>query len=191
MAITGQAKADYMRDYMRRRRATPKADVRPGKTDEDLEALKAELAAVEGPLALAMETIKMLKASNKRLRNGEGEEEPSDEIERLKAELATANAEIWTLKTLKWGNHPFGDNQYLSMAETDAGAYRVVWTATNKPRGGGEKRLLPTEGESFEADFSPRGKDGRRRLKARPLGNFPTHDEALAACQAHARAQRV
>lgn len=55
MAIKGQAKADYMRDYMRRRRDALKAGgetaVRPGKTDEEVEALRAENAELKAELA--------------------------------------------------------------------------------------------------------------------------------------------
>jgi ribosomal protein S20 len=55
MAIKGQAKADYMRDYMRRRREALKAGVdspvRPGKTDAEMEALKAENADLKAALA--------------------------------------------------------------------------------------------------------------------------------------------
>jgi hypothetical protein len=40
--------------------------------------LKAELVTVEHTLALAMNAIKMLKAQNKRLRNGEEEPAPPD-----------------------------------------------------------------------------------------------------------------
>ena len=150
MAITGQAKADYMRDYMRRRRDALKAGaVRPGKTDAEVEALKAE-------------------------------------NEKLKAQLAAAHAEIWTLKTLKWGHGSFGDGRYFSKAEPDAGAYLIHWHTLHKPRGGGEWRQLPIEAESFEASFSPWGKNNRRK-KTQPIGTFTTYDEALAACQAHAR----
>jgi hypothetical protein len=110
------------------------------------------------------------------------------EIARLKAELATAIARIATLLTLHWGNQSLGDDLYLSRAATPAGTYTVTWHALNKPRGGGEWQPLPIEGDSFEASFSPWAKDGRRRLKTRPVGIFAALDEARAACQEHARA---
>jgi hypothetical protein len=145
MAFTGQAKADYQREYMRRRRDALKLTaVRPGKTDAETEALKAEIAALKVKLAEAL--------------------------------------------TLQWGNHGMGDNRFFSSASTIAGSYCVHWTATNKSRGGGEKKPIP-EGESFEAKFSPWGKNNRR-LKDRPLGTFPTLDEARAACQEYEIAQR-
>jgi hypothetical protein len=144
MAITGQAKADYQREYMRRRREALKAGVRPGKTDTGMEALTAENTA-------------------------------------LKAELAAAKAEIWTLKTLCWGHHGLGDGRYSSMAEPLAGAYGILWVERR------EKNPLHADAiEGFKANFSPWGKN-KRRKKTIELGNFPTHDEAMAACQAHAR----
>jgi hypothetical protein len=111
------------------------------------------------------------------------------EMDALKAELAAANAEIWTLKTLCWRTHGAGGGRYFSMAEPLAGAYGIHWTALRRPvsRGGsGEKRPLP-EGDSYEANFSPWGKNNRRK-KTQQLGTFPTLDEAMAACQEHARA---
>jgi hypothetical protein len=110
------------------------------------------------------------------------------EIEELKAKLAAANAKIATLLTLQWDYRDIGDGRYFSQASTLAGDYAVYWTALNKPRGGGENRRRPLpEGESFEASFSPWGKNNRR-LKDRPLGTFATLDDAQAACQEHARA---
>jgi hypothetical protein len=117
MAFTGQAKADYQREYMRRRRA---GIVRPGKTDEETEALKAEIVALKAKLAEAL--------------------------------------------TLRWGNHGWGDGRYFSEASTIAGGYGIHWTATDKPRGGGEKQSLPIEAPAgFVAHYSPWGKGNRRR----------------------------
>ena len=108
---------------------------------------------------------------------GEALRNPGDgaELARLKAELAAANVEIATLRTLHWANFDVGAGRRLSKAEPYSGAYAVHWHVAV---------------DVFEANFSPWGKNNRRR-KTQPIGDFESLDEARAACQEHARAQKV
>jgi hypothetical protein len=118
--------------------------------------------------------------------------EAEQTIAQLRAELAAANARIAELLTLGWSILGIGDGRWFSQATVQAGTYFVGWQATREPPCGGEnRRRTPPEGDTFDAHFSPFAKDGRRRLKDRPLGTFPTLYEARAACQEHARAQKV
>jgi hypothetical protein len=86
-----------------------------------------------------------------------------------------ANVEIATLRTLHWANFDVGAGRRLSKAEPYSGAYAVHWHVAV---------------DVFEANFSPWGKNNRRR-KTQPIGDFESLDEARAACQEHARAQKV
>jgi hypothetical protein len=122
--------------------------------------LKRELAHVEHTLALAMNAIKMLKAQNKRLRNGE----PFEIIVPAVAE------EPQQPTALTWPVFNTGAGR-MWQAETNSTSYSVF-----RPDG---------DADLFEASFSPWSKS-RRRLKKRALGNFASLAEAKAACEAHA-----
>ena len=61
------ARVREMEDQLRNHSEAPKAGL--GDEREKIAGLRAELASVERTLRLSMEAIKMLKASNKKLRN--------------------------------------------------------------------------------------------------------------------------
>jgi hypothetical protein len=149
------ARIREMEEKLRNHSEAPKA-VRGADEREEIAGLRAELAAVQRTLGLAM-----LKASNKRLRNGESiglvkvEETPREEA-----------------ATLTWMQFNQGAGR-IWLAETDAGAYSVFRPDDNLG--------------SFEARFALWSRSGRR-LKKRLLGKFATIDEAKAACQEHASA---
>jgi hypothetical protein len=126
---------------------------------EEIAKLKRELAHVEHTLALAMGAIKMLKAQNKRLRNGE----PFEIIVPAVAEEPPKAA------ALTWGENGVGDPEAVTPA-------------------GGEYCIVPHRGRGFATFFTPpKGPRGGRK-ETQGVGNFETLAEAKAACEKHARA---
>jgi hypothetical protein len=125
----------------------------------EIARLKAKLEADWRTLKLAQDVIKMLKASNKRLRNGwvapikEEEEEPQQES-----------------APLNWTDYGEGFT-----AVTPAGTYGVIDLA-RRGSGGFGAFLRPAQGRA------------RLPKNGQALGNFTTLAEAKAACQEHARA---
>jgi hypothetical protein len=128
----------------------------------EIARLKAKSAADWQTLKLAQEVIKMLKASNKRLRNGwvapiKEEEEPESATLVWQVIEGTADGDI------HMASHPEHLGSYLCLSAE----------------------------QGFEASFGLAPARRGRHNKMRPLGRFPTLDEAKAACEEHASEQRV
>src|ERR1700722_2364143 len=101
--------------------------------DGEVSVLKRKLASVESTLGLAIETIKILKASNKRLRNGES-------IALVKLE-EPASLDWWSIDDdMQTASHPAHLGSYF-VCHGEQGFEAVFGRAPARP--GGRKKQFP------------------------------------------------
>jgi hypothetical protein len=213
MAFTGQAKADYMRDYMRRRRA---GLVRPSKTDKETEALKAEIEALKAELAAARQT----KSNDNPSVGIDGAKlDGAHPSHREAYDKASADVRTWlnSFATLPRKDAKDAHQLFLCLTAIEAlpmGKVKPRKRAAEAPAKVEEPQQEPAalnwidaeHGTGAEADtpaghyffwnpdsmglatfFTPSGAPKGDSRYSRRLGNFDTPAEAKAACEEHAR----